>query len=411
MLITAAIRSLFGPWAGCDPEPVQRDLPVADFPSLAYSKKDVLRAGEALKGDLLWTDETSANVLQVFQIANSWRDSHALPMNRLRAELSAKIQARGLGGVTVARLKRMPSIRRKLQRLPYGLNQIQDLGGCRAILPSIKDAVALAEQQRTKSKHAFEKEDNYIAQPKKDGYRCDHLIFRFCGKGEVAPFDGRRIELQIRTRLQHSWATAVEAIGLFRKEDLKSGVGSAEWLRLFELMSTEFAATEKCPEPSTLSPRARRYQLKELEQQLDAINTLETLRQTVRYRQDAVTYPYDTRPRYYRIIYDHNNKMVSVEPFDRAITGTASYGAAEIKISKEVGVNFTTVLVEADTVDSLRDAYPNYFGDVTLFVRNLRLIAKGHSAEEYTMPAKQTVRPSPPEKPDMSWFRRRGRWN
>ena len=43
---------------------------MSEFPRFDYSMKQVLRVGEALKGDLLWTDETSEAVLKVFTIAN-----------------------------------------------------------------------------------------------------------------------------------------------------------------------------------------------------------------------------------------------------------------------------------------------------------------------------------------------------
>ena len=83
--------------------------------------------------------------------------------------------------------------------------------------------------------------------PGSSGYRSHHLIFSFFPRDEAEnSFAGRLIEIQIRSRLQHSWASAVEAVGLYRGENLKAGIGSDEWLRLFELMSLEFAASEGC---------------------------------------------------------------------------------------------------------------------------------------------------------------------
>jgi hypothetical protein len=59
------------------------------------------------------------------------------------------------------------------------------------------------------------------------------MVYKFRGSGEEAVYNGRRVEVQVRTQLQHSWATAVEAVGLFRREDLKAGRGDLDWLRLF----------------------------------------------------------------------------------------------------------------------------------------------------------------------------------
>jgi len=58
---------------------------------------------------------------------------------------------------------------------------------------------------------------------------------------------GLLLELQLRTRLQHTWATAVETMGTFRGEALKSRQGSKEWLEFFALISSAFAHVEKTP--------------------------------------------------------------------------------------------------------------------------------------------------------------------
>jgi hypothetical protein len=64
------------------------------------------------------------------------------------------------------------------------------------------------------------------------------------------------------------------------------------------------------------------------------------------------------------------------------------------------------VLVEADKIEALKDAYPNYFGDVQVFKSNLRLITKGKNAIEYKLPPQKTMPRSSKEVPDTAWFRR-----
>ena len=40
-------------------------------------------------------------------------------------------------------------------------------------------------------------------------------MYRYAAKDRDAElYNGRRIEIQVRTRLQHAWATAVEGVGL-----------------------------------------------------------------------------------------------------------------------------------------------------------------------------------------------------
>lgn len=219
-------------WA--DPAPAAMRnwvLTVADFPSFDYSMKEVKRAGELIAGSLPLGPEA----LHSFKIANNWRESHAYPMRSVRHQIIAYMRLLGIPGVTGSRLKRMQAIRRKLNRLGLHLNQLQDLGGCRAIVPKIDDVKSLIEALREKSRHDLRGIGNdYITSPKPDGYRSHHLIFTYCGLGAAHSFTGRRIEVQIRTQLQHSWATAVEAVGLIRNEYLKGNQGSGDWLRFFQ---------------------------------------------------------------------------------------------------------------------------------------------------------------------------------
>lgn len=105
---------------------------VADFPSLEFSNREVKRAGEVIAGSLVWTEESAPELKCAFQIANNWRDAHAYPMRSVRYQLLWFMRDADVSGFTVARLKRMQAIRRKLRRVGLHLNQIQDLGGCRA---------------------------------------------------------------------------------------------------------------------------------------------------------------------------------------------------------------------------------------------------------------------------------------
>jgi hypothetical protein len=45
-------------------------------------------------------------------------------------------------------------------------------------------------------------------------------------------------EIQLRSRLQHAWATTVETVDTFTRQAIKTGGGKAEWRRFF------FADTE-----------------------------------------------------------------------------------------------------------------------------------------------------------------------
>jgi ppGpp synthetase/RelA/SpoT-type nucleotidyltranferase len=378
---------------------------MATYPHFDYSNGDVKRAGEVIASNLIWTEETAPKIREAFSIANNWRDSHAYPMRSIRYSALYHMKQHGLTGVTAARLKRMQAIRRKLRRIRRSLNQLQDLGGCRIILPTIADVHTLVGAIKDHIKHNIRDEDNYIIGPKKDGYRSHHLMLNFRGRGATEIYNGRRVELQVRTRLQHSWATAVEAVGLFRNEELKNHQGSEEWLRLFMLMSAEFAEAERCPiPPNCPEGYTRQQEIKDLAKSLDAVSVLESVSYGIHGTDFPLTPGY--RPTHYLIRYDHATKTVHVEPHRKVIAATHSYDIAEEEDNETGKDTQNVVLVEVDKIENLKAAYPNYFGDVDLFKSQLRSITLGKSAAEY-LAAKRPARPQPPaEREDPSWLRR-----
>ncbi|PZP53766.1 MAG: hypothetical protein DI595_02380 [Agrobacterium fabrum] len=381
---------------------------MAEYPHLQYSMKAVRKAGESLTGELLLHengDYTEAN--DVFRIANSWRDSHFFPMRSAYLSLRFKMLRNGIRGNVAARPKRMSSIRRKLRDSSTKLDQMQDIAGVRAILDDISGVRDLIRSIQDKFPHSLRQEWPYIDSPKLDGYRSHHMVFHFNPrKREQEPFEGRRIELQIRTRLQHSWATAVEAVGLFNGIDLKHHKGSDEWLRLFALMSAEFSHSEGCTiGPGVPDRRERIEEIKHLNRQLGAANVLQNIRSATHY---AETFVYE-RGKYFLIIYkpDHT---VEVENFDNSIQVSARLAMFERQIEARTNAS-KVVVVEVDKVENLVKTYPNYFGDVSLFLMNLRRITKGKDAQEYSLSPQGIVKPKPQERPDPRLLvRRYGRW-
>ncbi len=52
-------------------------------------------------------------------------------------------------------------------------------------------------------KHILAQEDDYIEKPKKSGYRGVHLIYKYFSD-KIQTFNGLKVEVQIRTALQHA---------------------------------------------------------------------------------------------------------------------------------------------------------------------------------------------------------------
>lgn len=381
-----------------------------EYPEFEYSMNEVRRAGEMLRNEIMWEEDRQDELFQIFAVANNWIDTHLYPMGRLRQEAVGKVRKYKLEGIAAARLKRMSSVRKKLRRIGTNLNQIQDLGGCRVVLRSMSDAQTLFNAYQDSSKHILHRATDYIAKPKIGGYRSFHLMFRYKGNGSDEVYDDRRIELQIRTRLQHSWATAVEAVGTYRREDIKAGEGDTDWLRLFDLMSAELALAEQCPEAAHLPDHHDRVaEIVELNKKLNALGVLEALRTAVRHVEWTVATSSEDVPRYYRIEFDLETRRVTVHPHRGAIGGAADQHAAERSDAMSGRSTINTVFVETDRLEDLREAYPNYFGDVEVFRRNLSEVTEGKVAREYTMPPRVRV-PISSEKPsDIGWMRGKGR--
>lgn len=366
---------------------------MSTYPSLQYSIADVRRAGKALSGSIIWDENRRQEILDTFAIAHSWRDAHIGPMRSMRQSMVQRIRHSGHAGFTAGRAKRMSSIRKKLKRSTLKLDQIQDLAGCRAIMDDMDGVRAMIEECRQKLPHEFVRDFPYIDAMKASGYRSHHMVYRFSGRGDEKLLNDLKVELQVRTRLQHSWATAVEAVGLFRNEDLKAGVGSSDWLRLFRLMSEEFATIEGCGTPS----KSRVEEIRALNVDLNAASALDDMKHATKFMED---YVHDDAP-YFLITYNLADHTVRVHPESNVFVSSDQLDAEERRI--ESGESRSkVVLVDVDRIENLRDAYPNYFGDVTMFVHRLRSVCRG-DATEFTMKPQQLVTKKF-EMPDMSWF-------
>jgi putative GTP pyrophosphokinase len=177
-----------------------------------YSKADVNRAGEILRD---WAAPGHEIEWAVGTLDN-WRAAHAYPLNTFQVVLAGRAREVDGTALLAQRLKRVPSILAKLQKRPtMRLTQMQDIGGCRAVVQSLPAARRLRDlylQRRTSAEFVGSK--NYIDEPAESGYRCFHLIYRYhSARQHLQAWDGLQTEIQIRTQLQHAWATAVETIG------------------------------------------------------------------------------------------------------------------------------------------------------------------------------------------------------
>lgn len=188
---------------------------------------------------------------------------------------------------------------------------------------------------------------------------------------------------------------------------MKGDHGSPQWLRLFLLMSAEFAAAEGCQEPPGVPPHGQRVaEIKSLDKAIKASTMLENLSYAVRGTDEMVAPK--TKPSYYLIKFNNATKEVEVEPYWAPRNAVLQYDHAEEFDNQSGKETSNVLLVEADKLENLKDAYPNYFGDVQLFKMQLNNIIKGKDVVEYTVRPQETVAPRPKENPN-TWLKRRVR--
>ncbi|WP_116998432.1 RelA/SpoT domain-containing protein [Desertimonas flava] len=201
---------------------------------LRYSKGQVDRAGE------IWRSyqfgDRQLDLMQVsesFDIVEHYRRCHQYPLTKATMGMRSSVQAEGIPVRVSQRLKRLNTILDKLLREPsMKLSRMQDIGGCRAVVPTIRDLRAL--QRRLEGRSGYVRSVDYVATPRSSGYRGVHVI---------VAYDGRTIEMQLRTVVMHEWAIAVERFGQ-RFGDLKSGAGPREVLDLLRVVSRANAIEE-----------------------------------------------------------------------------------------------------------------------------------------------------------------------
>jgi ppGpp synthetase/RelA/SpoT-type nucleotidyltranferase len=220
------------------------------------SKNQVNKAGDVVAGRAALSD---MGFEEAMDVAGNWRSAHGYPLHKMYQCLARAAKRVDQKALVSKRQKRMPSIVAKLQRFEgMQLARIQDLGGCRAVVADIEHVNKLVSLHEGTDYEHFEREPkrkkDYIARPKDDGYRSVHLIYKYTGESQGGAFKGLTIEVQIRSRLQHAWATALETIDAFTGQGLKAHLRTGtdqqlkeRWERFFLLVSILMAGHGTAP--------------------------------------------------------------------------------------------------------------------------------------------------------------------
>lgn len=331
-----------------------------------YTNKRINKAGETIINPTATEEERR----EALKIVDEFRAAHAFPANTFAINLKKKV-AHIPSAVVVQRLKRLDTITHKLERFPdMKLSRMQDLGGCRVIVPKISDVYDVVNGLReSRIRHIEHNFKDYIKNPNPEtGYRGYHLIYKY-NSDRNSDYNGLLVEIQIRTEFQHIWATAVETVGLFTDNGLKFNLGSDEWLRFFKLTSALISIKEK----SFVVEGVPNDELSLFEEwisllnDLNVIGTLAAIGLATKKIGHIVKSKSKNMKGYYLIILDLVNAAVDVRSYSGVEKGleqaTKDYNEIE-----ENNPDLDCVLVSAQSYESLVKAYPNYFLDVNKFI-------------------------------------------
>lgn len=190
------------------------------LPPSELSKNQIDRLGDRLrKGEI---SEDDHRLLDSYR--RSFSDSYEDVVGRIRDELGLEPTGRPQKTAT--------SIIEKLRRQSIRLSQIQDIAGCRIVVPDLLTQDEAVERL----KKSFDRIDidDRREQPS-SGYRAVHVIVENSGK---------LIEVQVRTSLQHLWAEVSEKLSGVVDASIKYGSGDQEILSILSAMSQRIKEQE-----------------------------------------------------------------------------------------------------------------------------------------------------------------------
>ena len=142
-------------------------------------------------------------------VYHEYRETFAGPLR----EIVEAVRRFAPGAPITHRLKRFETIVEKLRRMTTRLSGIEDIAGCRVVLPTMREQHEMFA--RIRAELEVVRDRDYQTAPR-DGYRALHVVVRA---------QGRPVEVQVRTELEDQWANASERLAGRIDPDIKYGGG------------------------------------------------------------------------------------------------------------------------------------------------------------------------------------------
>ena len=348
---------------------------------LVFSKNQINEAARAIRHGI-----TGKERLESIKKIQNFREYHLYPLMLIKNHLSRTSRIINDEIIVARRLKRLPTIIDKLERVTLDgatsnhikLTRMQDIAGCRAIVKDLKELNALWDKlNASRSVHKIIKPRSYLT-PKPSGYSGVHLIYE-CYSGQDAGHEwkGTKVEVQLRTQLQHDWATSLEIIDTLEQIRLKtSHVGEEKWREFFSLSGILVANKEGAcvySDNFILKTRFRAWKLffelevgEKLAKYSMAISmvTSKEMKDIIPPNGKGMLLVLLDKAQSSKLAGDDSNFSVDVSYFSprRSSKGLEALNEAELRDDLVL-----CVLLSVSDAKTLQLAYPNYFGSTNEF--------------------------------------------
>lgn len=184
-------------------------------------------------GKILADNATNDEILYILSedILDNYRKSHLEPLTQITMTIQNSLSGYEGEYYISQRLKRKPQIIRKLRRFSVRLTQLQDIGGCRVIVSKSEnvDDIECIISDASKENFKIVRRTDYREGGRDDtGYRALHLILEK---------NDRRVEVQVRSNIQHYWSENIERTSVVYGHYLKEGDGDDIVIDYFKYLS------------------------------------------------------------------------------------------------------------------------------------------------------------------------------
>lgn len=236
------------------------------------------------------------------------------------------------------------------------LSTLQDIAGVRAVFTNgIALNMAYVKLRGLSSKHKLKHLDNYHDYPKDDGYRGMHIVYQ---TGEM-----KLIEIQLRTELEHIWATAVETYGELQNTSFKTGEGNQDWKEFFSLLSSYFAIKENCA-PGKAHEKLSDLQIRaHLKKKIRKLKVIERLNATTNTIQIIINKQNELgrKGRIALLELDTKTKTTTIDIYNKKDINKAIEVYTHKELSLKNSDHKNIVLVNIENIEKIQESYPNYF--------------------------------------------------